>query len=425
MKKTKFGTYVADMEDASAIDRDRTSLGTSYTETSSCEFNMADIPYLLSENGGLYLLNSDDLPYSPYGAGFESSAVDGRNVNNMDGTENKNEDFNSMMPYGNLIGDGFRNHLANCGTDSSVSLDGQVGVAKCSDIDAVGNASKNLSNDSLYSVFIKTQDDIRFEKNIESITSNEIVSRASEVIGDVISKKYYGGAGKLPATEGVKWSSANSLSSASSNNYNTRVKDEKEGLPFKFKRTVLSSGMVGETPIKVSPSGARDGRPVRPFSGRPGILPHSIKAEVNWPKMEKDVSNFKGYCNSNITYPVGQNNTLELSDLDDESDVCILEDISTPARPNTAYNSKLAAASQYLASREPIVPMVMGHSKLKPNDERVIFRVAVQVNFVQGILLLLASYDWIIYLLIKNYYAVFTDANNESITDYSFNCHHR
>ncbi|KAI3456289.1 hypothetical protein Pfo_012952 [Paulownia fortunei] len=139
--------------------------------------------------------------------------------------------------------------------------------------------------------------------------------------------------------------------------------------------------MVGETPIKKSAIGAHDCHPVLQVSGQPGILPSpSIKAEINCQKLENEVPKFNGYCLSNITYQgVRKNTTIEQHNLDDDSDLCILEDMSAPARRNpTALNGKLVAASQFLPSRDPIGQMVMGHSRLKPNDERVIFRVAVQ-----------------------------------------------
>ncbi|KAL0363351.1 UNVERIFIED_CONTAM: Helicase-like transcription factor CHR28 [Sesamum calycinum] len=232
-----------------------------------------------------------------------------------------------------------------------------------------------LFPNTLSDVFSKIQDDVKVKK-IESITSHEIVSRASEVIDDVISRNHCGVAGKLPAAEGRQWSLFNSLSSVSYKNHAKRVKDEKEDL----KRPNLSPGMVGETPMKKSAIGARGWRPALQVSGQPGILPHrSIKTEVKCEKMETEGAKFNSYCLSNITYQGVQSNMLETINIEDDSDVCILEDMSAPARPSpTALNGKLVAASQFPTFRDSVGQLAVGHSRLKPNDERVIFRVAVQ-----------------------------------------------
>ncbi|KAK4439922.1 Helicase-like transcription factor CHR28, partial [Sesamum alatum] len=373
MEKTNFRNYVTHMEDASVIDGDRTSHDASHS--SSCEINVADVPDTISENYAPYLFSPDNPPYFPHSSGFKSSACDGgRMVNILDEEKNHSDDFISMMPYEDLVRDELGHRIANCGNGSSVCLDGQVRGTKYNDTHAMGYESMRLFPNTLSDVFSKVQDDIKVKK-IESVTSNEIVSRASEVIDDVISRKHCGVAGKLPATVGVPWSSFNSLSSVSYKNYVTRAKDEMEDL----KRTILSPGMVGETPTK-SAIGAHGWRPALPVSGQPGILPRpSIKTEINCEKVEIDVEKFNSYCLSNITYQGVQSNMLETINLEDDSDVYILEDMSAPARANpTSLNGKLVAASQFQMCRDSISQLAVGHSRLKPNDERVIFRVAVQ-----------------------------------------------
>ncbi|PIN19745.1 Helicase-like transcription factor HLTF/DNA helicase RAD5, DEAD-box superfamily [Handroanthus impetiginosus] len=134
------------------------------------------------------------------------------------------------------------------------------------------------------------------------------------------------------------------------------------------------TGMIGGTPIKRPALGAHDWHPVVQVSGQPGMPPlPPIK------KMENEMPKFNGFRLPNITYEGERNNMLEQSTLDNDSDVCVLEELSAPARPNpTAMSGKLVAASQFLKSRDSIGHMVMGHSRLKSNDERAIFRVAVQ-----------------------------------------------
>ncbi|KAL0398616.1 UNVERIFIED_CONTAM: Helicase-like transcription factor CHR28 [Sesamum radiatum] len=367
MEKTNLRNYVTHKEDASIIDGDRTSHDASHS--SSCEINVADIPDTLSENYAPYLLSPDNPPYIPHSSGFKSSACI------LDDEKNHSDDFISMMPYEFQVSRELGHRIANCGSGSSVCLDGQVRVTKYNDMHAMGYESMRLFPNTLSDVFSKIQDDVKVKK-IKSITSHEIVSRASEVIDDVISRNHCGVAGKLPAAEGMQWPSFNSLSSVSYKNQATRVKDEKEDL----KRPNLSSGMVGETPIKKSAIGAHGWRPALQVSGQPGILPHrSIKTEVKCEKMEIEVAKFNSYCLSNITYQGVQSNMLETINIEDDSDVCILEDMSAPARPSpTALNDKVVAASQFPMCRDSVGQLAVGHSRLKPNDERVIFRVAVQ-----------------------------------------------
>ncbi|KAL0353111.1 UNVERIFIED_CONTAM: Helicase-like transcription factor CHR28 [Sesamum angustifolium] len=361
MEKTNRRNYVAHKEDASIIDGDRLSHDASHS--SSCEINVADVPDTLSEHHAPYLLSPDNPPYIPHSSGFKSSACDGGwMVSILDDEMNHSDDFTSMMPYEDLVWDELGHRIANRGSGSSVCLDGQVRVTKYNDMHAMGYESMRLFPNTLSDVFSKIQDDVKVKK-IESITSHEIVSRASEVIDDVISRNHCGVAGKLPAAEGRQWSLFNSLSSVSYKNHAKCVKDEKLDL----KRPNLSPGMVGETPMKKSAIGARGWRPALQVSGQPGILPHrSIKTEVKCEKMETEGAKFNSYCLSNITYQGVQSNMLETINIEDDSDVCILEDMSAPARPSpTALNGKLVAASQFPTFRDSVGQLAVGHSRLK------------------------------------------------------------
>ncbi|KAL2244800.1 UNVERIFIED_CONTAM: Helicase-like transcription factor CHR28 [Sesamum indicum] len=378
MEKTNLRNYVTHMEGASIIDGDRTSHDASHS--SSCEINVADIPDTLSENYAPHLLSPNNPPYFPHSCGIKLSACDGgRMVNILDDENYHSDDFIRMMPYEDLVRDELGHRIANSGNGTSVCLDGQVRVTKYNDMHAMGYESMRHFPNTLSDVFSKIQDDVKVKK-IESITSREIVSRASEVIDDVISRNHCGVASKLPATEGMQWSSFNSLSAVSYKNHANRVKDEREDL----KRPNLSPGMVGETPIKKLAIGAHGWRPALQVSGQTGILPHrSIKTEVQCEKMEIEVAKFNSYCLSDITFQGVQSNMSGTINIEDDSDVCILEDMSAPARPSpTVLNGKLVAASQFPMCRDSVGQLAVGHSRLKPNDERVIFRVAVQVNSV-------------------------------------------
>ncbi|XP_052180410.1 helicase-like transcription factor CHR28 isoform X2 [Diospyros lotus] len=64
---------------------------------------------------------------------------------------------------------------------------------------------------------------------------------------------------------------------------------------------------------------------------------------------------------------------------DDDPDVCILEDISEPARSNVCSMKKSSfITSHHSTFSDPLTYMGMGGVKLKANDERLIFRVVLQ-----------------------------------------------
>ncbi|KAG8365487.1 hypothetical protein BUALT_Bualt18G0109900 [Buddleja alternifolia] len=367
MEETNLRTSVARMEDSSILDGDRTSHDAGHTESSSYEVGGRDSSDILSEND-LYLFNSeDDSPYFPYSHGF------------MDEERNPTDDFTCTMPFEGLVGSEVGQDYANYGIGSTVSLNSGVGLTKCSGLDAMRNKSKKPPSNNLSNVYSKKLNHITAKK-IESVTSSHIVSQASEVIDDVIGRKYYRGPGEVSATEGMKWSSSNSSSSISSMNYVSHVKDEKKDIFFDSKRSVRSLGMAGETPLRSSGVIARNGHTVAQVSEQPSILPcPSIKSEPNCLKMENEVPKFSNSYLSNITCQGVQDNMFEQSKVGDDPDVCILEDMSGPARSNpNAMNAKLVDASQFLTSRAAVNQTVTVNSRIKPNDERVIFRVALQ-----------------------------------------------
>ncbi|KAK6154702.1 hypothetical protein DH2020_008950 [Rehmannia glutinosa] len=225
---------------------------------------------------------------------------------------------------------------------------------------------------------------------------------------------------QLSSTEGIGWNPFNSFSLNSCKNYGLQAKDEKEEEIFESRRTLPSFGRAGEIPAKNSavvgydwqnpgalpppltkvetnslkmenkmPYSAvarHDWHPNLQIPEIPGILPPpSIKVEINSLKMENEMPNsvVVGHDRHPVLQipeiPEVQNNTVEQSNADDDPDVCVLEDMSAPARPNRiAMKAKLAATSQHSTSRDPGVQMVTAHSRPKPNDERVIFRVALQ-----------------------------------------------
>ncbi|KAL1560207.1 hypothetical protein AAHA92_10451 [Salvia divinorum] len=363
--------HYENMEDVSAIDGDRISLELSHTESSSCEINPTGIPDFTPENGGMHLFGSDGPSYVSLSSGFQSLACDGgRMVNTKDEGESFSDNSINAMPYMYVAASQFGDRTTECGSGRSVSLNGQVGLSYSSDMNTLQAETKNLSPDSLSlsCIFSQTGGD----------TTNEIVSRASEVV-DIACRKYHGDASKQPSVKSIQWSPSGSFSSVSCENYVSCREDEGEDMLLES--DFLPQGMFGQTNNQKIAIVARDGNSDLLVSCQPDIWPlASVKAEMNCQKMETEVSEFKNLYLPNINYQRVQSNTLEPINLDDDSDLCILEDMSTPAvasKPVT-INEKFLAASQYSTLIDPGDQMTMGHSRLRPNDERVIFQVAVQ-----------------------------------------------
>ncbi|XP_047970137.1 helicase-like transcription factor CHR28 isoform X2 [Salvia hispanica] len=183
----------------------------------------------------------------------------------------------------------------------------------------------------------------------ETEDPSNIVARASEV-------NYVSNGG-----QGTEWSSCM--------NYGINSKVKTEEL-FQLRRTHPSPGMSGAISVKSSPAVAKNRKPGLEVSEHPGVMPcPSVIPATNMIKMEKEVPKFHD-C---------QSKTSDQSNADDDSGLRVLEDTSAPARPNhVAMNESSVGTKQVMTSRSPCTQMVKTHSRRKPTDERVIFRVAAQ-----------------------------------------------
>ncbi|XP_047947799.1 helicase-like transcription factor CHR28 isoform X1 [Salvia hispanica] len=224
---------------------------------------------------------------------------------------------------------------------------------------ASGNETENLFN-TFSNEHHRIQSHVKVEKNILT-PSSDIASRASEVV------KY-----AINGRQGTDWSS--------SKNYgiNSKVKTEDE--LFQSRRTHPSPGMAGDNSVKSSAAAAHNWKPLRQVSEHPGVMPPpSVSSGSNIIKMENEVPKFSQRHISNVTYQGAQSKTSDQGNAEDDSDLCILEDMSAPARSNhVAMSERSVVTKQVMMSREPGTQTVTTHSRRKPNDERAIFRVALQ-----------------------------------------------
>ncbi|KAL8511434.1 hypothetical protein ACS0TY_018008 [Phlomoides rotata] len=208
-----------------------------------------------------------------------------------------------------------------------------VGITEYNPVPATGTESKEPSNTFL-NEYGNVQGHSKVKKNIDLNTFSDI-SRASKVVDGAI----YG------------------VPSASED-------ETKDGI-LESRRAPPSLSMAGGTTIRNSFVAAHD--------------PHSVLHVSEHPKMETEESEFKDSSLSEIDNPGVQNNTFEQGKTEDDSDLCILEDLSAPARSNRVTTKvKLVTAKQNSTSSHPGTQKVTTHAKRRPNNERVIFRVALQ-----------------------------------------------
>lgn len=265
LKETNYGTCAAEREDASLIDGDRTSQQASHAESSYCENIKEYNPYIISEIDGTRPFGYEDLPYVSLSSGFQSLAGEGgRTVSIMPSVDVGDAQYGYQMPSASL--------------------------SYSSDMSTVRDES---------CIFSKSGYDIKANKNVESITSDEKNSIEYDLADELIRRKHYGGR---------QWPGMN----------HQRTKIGISGLNSKY---------------------------------RP-----------------------------NISYQGVRSNKVEHVDLEDDDDVCILEHMSTPAVASDPVTlTGLYAPSKVSTSTDPSEQIAMGHSGLRPDNERVIFQVAMQV----------------------------------------------
>ncbi|KAL1562698.1 helicase-like transcription factor CHR28 isoform X3 [Salvia divinorum] len=223
---------------------------------------------------------------------------------------------------------------------------------------ASGNETEKPSN-TFSNEYRRIQSHVKVEKNILTPSSN-IASRASEVV------KY-----AINGRQGADWSS--------SKNFGLSSKLKTEDELFQSRRAHPSPGMAGDTSVRSSAAVAHNQKPVRQVLEHPGVVPPpSVSSGSNIIKMENEVSKFSHCHISNVNYQGVQSKT-DQGNAEDDSDLCILEDMSAPVRSNhVAMSERSVGTKQVMTSRESVTQTVTTHSRRKPNDERVIFRVAMQ-----------------------------------------------
>ncbi|CAI9787921.1 unnamed protein product [Fraxinus pennsylvanica] len=385
MEENDLGTSVAHIGESCIIDGDGSSHGASHAESSSCEIPGGDVPDFLSENGDMYFLGSDNTshfaPMNPdftYSSVFNSSSSeDNWMMNILDEAEVPTQDFTRTMTFEDLVGNDIVQLNANFGSDDFVSASNGIPFTKSSDMHTMRSALDYATPSIFSNVFSKVHDHVKIEKKGESITSSDIAFRSSEIIDGVNGRNFFGVADGLSTNGDIKWSLSDSPTPCSSENNLSHMKYEKDEIS---KRARFSLGTVDEISAKNSTVVAHGCGPIVQAAEKPALLPStSINEQFSCLKTEQKPKVNDSFI-SNINCQGSQIGTVHQSyHVDEDSDLCILEDMSAPPCINTtAVSAKLVAASHLSTSRDPISHTVAAHSKIRQNDERFIYRVALR-----------------------------------------------
>ncbi|KAL3522226.1 hypothetical protein ACH5RR_015060 [Cinchona calisaya] len=240
----------------------------------------------------------------------------------------------------------------------------------------------SLSNGVLTSKFSE-EFQLKQESFVKGAKINHLIASqgiASQRVKDMNSMKSFGDAVGLSLGEGSKTSSSSYWISGSSDNHLVFPKVEKDVL-HESKRPRLGlddyDGPGSEMPSSV----AHHDHYSDLLNAEPSGLPvfNIIKQHNVIEESRLSLSRINGSHISNIRGQVQSDSSVQRYHTIDDEDVCILEDISGPARPNaSAVNGKSPIARPSTVICNSFKSVEVGQLKLKENGERFVFRAALE-----------------------------------------------
>ncbi|KAK2969852.1 hypothetical protein RJ640_030161 [Escallonia rubra] len=346
------GTYCdsgeAAIGETSFMDVDIGYNSASYTQSSSCEFpgaisqasgQYSAMQYSMSPEDSFYFSPMRD--YLPGNFILESVSTDDEIVGNIkeerDGLVTHNAGSSDLRFFDSQMGRGG-------GAVSEASLTGYSGVRGLSVKSEDGNLAWNTSKHSQPKVSCK----------------NEAVSAKEEKDGELSQ-----GASlqSFKTFDGVVRRKSSDLAELSVNKSLLQSLSSKSAVAAKYERedVFLSSEGAHHAFDKTEDESCRK------------LIPEFCKKE------ETDkLTQFKN--RASVSHQSVQGKALVYgSDHDDDSDICILEDLSEPACQSFSSSNGRSLVTPVLSSvGDPLNHMGVGGVRLKSNDERLVYRVALQ-----------------------------------------------
>lgn len=324
----------------------------------------------LPENFGLHSVsNNDETMFNVKGEGMETPTQDARSTGALFfEAQGEQPAYGAASEALLMSNSDIKGLNVNCNVLPSKSCfdrtDGRLD-AKMASTKLSPHTLSNLSSRK-QGFFIKN------EKNGEPFASKGTSCRSIDSVD-----------GRLSTNRGLRQSLSSTLTSISRRNQ--VVKDEKEDVFVESKRARNSHGNVDETCINPTTNrshGVLGPKPSTSIRKQLACLKEEIESKLPHVKATNSlIISHQAVKKSNSWVPS--------YDVDDDSDICILENLSQPARQNlSAVNEKSIVTVQTNSfSGSPNQGgaggpnhVGAGSVKLKTNDERFIFRVALQVS---------------------------------------------
>ncbi|KAK9267856.1 hypothetical protein L1049_010293 [Liquidambar formosana] len=213
---------------------------------------------------------------------------------------------------------------------------------------------------------------------IKDERNNELVAPKSSVEGiDEAGYRFFTNKESKNSLPGVSLS-------LSSKKHVVHIKDEKEDVYLASKRARYSQDINDDTCSRNLTDGGSLDVHASEQSSSPRQQSTLSKKQLGSVKDERECTLIQpksmGSLVSKFSPESSQSNSSDhRSHVDDDTDVCILEDISVPPRSNpSAVHVNSLVPSQRSTFIDPLLHMGVGGMRLKANDERLIFRVALQ-----------------------------------------------
>ncbi|XP_057498914.1 helicase-like transcription factor CHR28 isoform X2 [Actinidia eriantha] len=228
---------------------------------------------------------------------------------------------------------------------------------------------------------------IKDERNDGLVASKGMPSASSNVVNATSSETSLGFGYGFPADKHSKALLHPILLSNSSTKLLVHTKDDKEDLVLVSKRDCHTLHNIDQTGSKNVVLVSGDHCLDRRASEQPCTLPSTSRREqfgnLGCRNDERETKLIQPKSSdthiSKVSCQTIHSNAMVKSHVDDSSDLCILEDRSEPARSIvSSMNRKSLGTSQHSTSSELLNHTGMGSVRLKVNDERMIFRVALQ-----------------------------------------------
>uniref|UniRef100_A0A5B6ZPB1 Helicase-like transcription factor CHR28 n=2 Tax=Davidia involucrata TaxID=16924 RepID=A0A5B6ZPB1_DAVIN len=404
-------TYGApDIVEASVMDVDISSHNTYYAPSSFCE-----IPDVLCGTGDhysalQYSMSTDDTSFAAHsGQNLPGSfylQLMSNNEEMMISIKDEVEELSTQNACLNsaMILEAQERTEGGTGSDAIITsnLDVRGTDVKCEGSDHISLTSGNCSAtfddgptvnkastqplpSTLSNTLIRKQAiSIKDERKDELVAPQSMACQSFEVSDGAVDRKYSGFGDRFSVNKGLRQSLTSDLSPISSKKHIVHAEDEKEDVFVASKIARHSLDIIDETAGRNPTPVVDDHCLYVRASEQPYVRSStSIGKQLGCTKDERvsilTQPKSMGSHLSKVSHQAIQSSVSHIrSHFDDDSDICILEDISEPARSNLSPVNEKSLVTSQRSTFDSLHHMGVGGVRPRTNDERVIFHIALQ-----------------------------------------------